>query len=263
MGKVLCYNEENLLEERTLSIVTFYRGHPNPPKTTQGAHLGANVIITYDDKILLEKRRDSDTWGLVGGGVKKYETESQAIAREVYEELGFRKVPFGRELYIEREDFIEEKPNKKWKRLSLGLEVRLMHAYFIKCNEVIKDENGEIIEIHCTYDPQTKSGTGFNERKPNGNIHFVDASTAVPAKFNLFEPLILDEKVSTENFLERVNYNSWIVKEGFVEESLKNTKAEDKYQFIRNGYYVTDYTSKEDSLVFNRITELKSSFVVK
>ena len=179
------------------------------------------------------------------------------------EELGSRKISFSRNLYIERDDFIEEKPNKHWKRLAKDIEVRLMHAYFIKCNEVIKDENGEIIEIHCTYDPATKSGSGFNERKPNGNIHFVDASTAVPATFNLFEPLILDEKVSTDNFMERLNPNSWVVKHGFVEESLKETKPEDKYQFIRNGYYVTDYNSKKDELIFNRIAELKSSFTVK
>ena len=179
------------------------------------------------------------------------------------EELGTRKISFSRNIYIERDDFIEEKPNKHWKRLAKGIEVRLMHAYFIKCNEVIKDENGEIIEIHCTYDPLTKSGTGFNERKPNGNIHFVDASSALPATFNLFEPLILDEKVSTDNFLERLNPNSWVVKHGFVEESMKDTKPEDKYQFIRNGYYTTDKDSTKDNLIFNRIAELKSSFTVK
>ncbi len=178
-------------------------------------------------------------------------------------ELGTRKISFSRNIYIERDDFIEEKPNKHWKRLAKGIEVRLMHAYFIKCNEVIKDENGEIIEIHCTYDPLTKSGTGFNERKPNGNIHFVDASSALPATFNLFEPLILDEKVSTDNFLERLNPNSWVVKHGFVEESMKDTKPEDKYQFIRNGYYTTDKDSTKDNLIFNRIAELKSSFTVK
>ena len=179
------------------------------------------------------------------------------------EELGTRKISFSRNIYIERDDFIEEKPNKHWKRLAKGIEVRLMHAYFIKCNEVIKDENGEIIEIHCTYDPLTKSGTGFNERKPNGNIHFVDAFSALPATFNLFEPLILDEKVSTDNFLERLNPNSWVVKHGFVEESMKDTKPEDKYQFIRNGYYTTDKDSTKDNLIFNRIAELKSSFTVK
>lgn len=179
------------------------------------------------------------------------------------EELGSRKIAFSRNIYIERDDFIEEKPNKHWKRLAKGIEVRLMHAYFIKCNEVIKDENGKIVEIHCTYDPQTKSGSGFNERKPNGNIHFVEESTALKATFNLFEPLILDEKVSTDNFKERLNPNSWTVCHGYVESSLANTLPEDKFQFIRNGYFVTDYDSKENDLVFNRIAELKSSFTVK
>ena len=137
-----------------------------------------------------------------------------------------------------------------------------MHAYFIKCNEVIKDENGEIVELHCTYDPETKSGSGFNARKPNGTIHYVEASTAVKATFNLFEPLILDEKVSTDNFLERLNPSSWQVCEGFVEEYLKETKPMDKYQFIRNGYFTTDYLSKGDKLIFNRIAGLKSSFTL-
>ena len=176
------------------------------------------------------------------------------------EALGTHKMAFGRELYIEREDFCEVKPNKHWKRLSKDIEVRLMHAYFIKCNEVIKDENGEIVEIHCTYDPMTKSGSGFNERKPNGNIHYVEATTAVPATFNSFEPLLLDEKVSTENFMERLNRNSWHTSEGFVEEYLKDTLPEDKYQFIRNGYYTTDKNSKGDNLIFNLTVGLKSSY---
>ena len=176
------------------------------------------------------------------------------------EALGTHKMSFGRELYIEREDFCEVKPNKHWKRLSKDIEVRLMHAYFIKCNEVIKDENGEIVEIHCTYDPMTKSGSGFNERKPNGNIHYVEATTALPATFNSFEPLLLDEKVSTENFMERLNRNSWHTSEGFVEEYLKDTLPEDKYQFIRNGYYTTDKNSKGDNLIFNLTVGLKSSY---
>ena len=176
------------------------------------------------------------------------------------EALGTHKMAFGRELYIEREDFCEVKPNKHWKRLSKDIEVRLMHAYFIKCNEVIKDENGEIVEIHCTYDPMTKSGSGFNERKPNGNIHYVEATTALPATFNSFEPLLLDEKVSTENFMERLNRNSWHTSEGFVEEYLKDTLPEDKYQFIRNGYYTTDKNSKGDNLIFNITVGLKSSY---
>lgn len=176
--------------------------------------------------------------------------------------LGTYKIPFGRVVYIEQEDFIEQKPNKHWKRLSLGLEVRLMHAYFIKCNEVVYNEDGSIKELHCTYDPQTKSGSGFNERKPNGNIHFVEATTAIPATFNLFEPLILDEKVSSENFMERLNPNSWIKAEGFVECALKGVQPMDKFQFVRNGYYAVDYESKGDKLVFNRIVGLKSSFTM-
>ena len=177
-------------------------------------------------------------------------------------ELGSYQIPFGRELYIEREDFIEQKPNKHWKRLSLGLEVRLMHAYFIKCNEVIYDENGQVKELLCTYDVNTKSGSGFNERKPNGNIHFVEASHAQKATFNLFEPLILDEKVSSENFKERLNPNSWVKREGFVEYGLWDVKPLDKFQFVRNGYYSVDYDSKENELVFNRIVGLKSSFTM-
>ena len=177
-------------------------------------------------------------------------------------ELGSRKIAFSRNIYIERDDFLPEKPNKHWKRLSKDIEVRLMHAYFIKCNEIIYDENGEIKELHCTYDPQTKSGSGFNERKPNGNIHFVEATTAVEADFNIFEPLILDEKVEKENFLERLNPNSWTVLHGFVEESLKDTQPSDKYQFIRNGYFATDYESKGNKLVFNRIVGLKSSYTL-
>ena len=133
------------------------------------------------------------------------------------EELGSRKITFSREVYIEREDFIEEKPNKKWKRLALGVEVRLMHAYFIMANSVEKDEFGNITCIHATYDPATKSGSGFNERKPNGNIHFVDASTAVPAEFRLFEPLMLDitEENKDLDFMERLNPESIKVLNGY------------------------------------------------
>lgn len=178
------------------------------------------------------------------------------------EELGNYEIPFSREVYIDRDDFMVEKPNKHWKRLSLGLEVRLMHAYFIKCNEVIYNEDGSIKELLCTYDVNTKSGSGFNERKPNGNINFVEATTAIPAVFNMFEPLILDEKVSSENFKERLNPHSWTKVEGFVEAALKDTLPGDKYQFIRNGYYATDYESKGNKLIFNRIVGLKSSFTV-
>ena len=178
------------------------------------------------------------------------------------EELGSRKINFGKYLYIEKEDFVEEKPNRKWKRLSVGDEVRLMHAYFIKCNSVVKDDNGEIIEIHCTYDPETKSGSGFEGRKPNGTIHFVEATTALKATFNLYEPLIFDETEETkgQTFIERLNPNSWVKLEGFVEQSLKDTKPLDRFQFIRNGYYCTDKESTKDELIFNRTCSLKSSF---
>lgn len=178
------------------------------------------------------------------------------------EALGTRKIAFGKYLYIEQEDFIEEKPNRKWKRLSLGDEVRLMHAYFIKANSVVKDENGNTVEVHCTYDPETKSGSGFEGRKPNGTIHFVEATTALPARFNLYEPLVFDETEETKgkDFLERLNPNSWIKVDGYVEASLADTKPLDRYQFIRNGYYCTDKESSKDHLVFNRTCPLKSSF---
>lgn len=177
-------------------------------------------------------------------------------------ELGTHKIAFSRELYIEREDFIEVKPNKKWKRLALDSEVRLMNSYFIKGVSCEKDENGNITLIHATYDPATRSGNNFTERKPNGTIQFVEATTALKAKFNLFEPLIFDETEETKglSFIERLNKESWIVKEGFVESSLADTKAGDHYQFMRNGYYCTDKESTTDTLVFNRTCSLKSSF---
>ncbi len=175
------------------------------------------------------------------------------------EDLGSRKFAFGRNIYIEREDFLEEKPNKKWKRLSLGLEVRLMHAYFIKCNEVVYNKDGTIKELLCTYDPETKSGSGFTDRKPNGNIHFVEASTAIPATINLFEPLLVDSD-SKKELVSRLNPNSWQSFNGYVEPSLKNTKALERFQFIRKGYFATDYDTKDELYVFNRIVELKSSF---
>ena len=180
------------------------------------------------------------------------------------EELGNHKIAFSKHLYIEKSDFIEIKPNKKWKRLALDVEVRLMHAYFIKATSVEKDNDGNIIKVHATYDPQTKSGSGFDERKPNGNIHFVEKTTAVPAEFRLINSLMLPETEDNKDkdFMERLNPESLVIKNGFVEEYLKNTKPEDKYQFIRNGYYTTDKDSTKDKLVFNRICDLKSSFTL-
>lgn len=179
------------------------------------------------------------------------------------ESQGKRLVSFSRELYIEQEDFMEV-PVKKYFRLFPGNEVRLKGAYFVKCTDVIKNENGEVIEIHCTYDPETKSGSGFTGRKVKGTIHWVDAKTAKPAEYRLFEPLILDDIEENEgkNFLEQINPNSMEVLQGFIETTaVENAKLQDKFQFIRNGYFTVDskYTTDE-KLVFNRIVSLKSSF---
>ena len=174
-------------------------------------------------------------------------------------ELGERKVAFGRHLYIEKEDFVLEKPNKHYKRLALGLEVRLYHAYFIKANSVDYDKDGNIVCVHCTYDVNTKSGSGFNERKPNGTIQFVEATTARSAIFNLFEPLVLDDEDETKSFLDRINPNSWTKMKGYVENCKEHFDELERFQFIRDGYYAVDKESKDSELVFNRIAPLKSS----
>ncbi len=178
------------------------------------------------------------------------------------EALGTRKIPFSKYVYIEREDFIEVKPNKKWKRLALGIEVRLMHAYFVKANSIVKNEQGVITEVHCTYDEATKSGSGFNERKPNGNIHFVDATHNQKAEIRLFEDLILDFKDKDIPFIEKINPDSLIIKHGFIEEGMKVKKG-DRFQFTRNGYYSVDKDTTKDNIVFNRIVSLRSSFKKK
>lgn len=175
------------------------------------------------------------------------------------EELGTRRIPFSKYIYIEREDFIEEKPNKKWKRLALGIEVRLMHAYFVKANSVEKDDKGNIIKVHCTYDIETKSGSGFNSRKPNGNIHFVDAKRSKLAEIRLFDDLILDFENKDISFIDKINPKSLIVKSGLVEENMNPAKM-DRFQFTRNGYYSVDKDSTNEHLVFNRIVSLRSSF---
>ncbi|GAA0782320.1 glutamine--tRNA ligase/YqeY domain fusion protein [Hathewaya limosa] len=178
------------------------------------------------------------------------------------EEMGKRQVPFSREIYIEREDFMEE-PVKKYFRLFPGNEVRLKGAYFIKCNDFVKDENGEIVELHCTYDPETKSGTGFTGRKVKATIHWVDGKNAVPAEFKLYEPLILDGQNETPNFLDGINPNSLQTVNGFVEPFMKDAKGGEKFQFFRHGYFNVDTKhSTKDNLVFNRIVSLKSSFKI-
>ena len=178
------------------------------------------------------------------------------------EELGTRKLPFCRELYIEREDFMEEPP-KKYFRLFPGNEVRLKNAYFVTCTDFVKDENGNVVEVHCTYDPATKSGSGFAERKVKGTIHWVDASQAVKAEVRLYENIIDEEKGKlNEDGTLNLNPNSLVVmKECYVEPALKDAKPLDRFQFLRHGYFCVDLKdSTEESLVFNRIVSLKSSY---
>ncbi|MBS5913230.1 MAG: glutamine--tRNA ligase/YqeY domain fusion protein [Paenibacillus macerans] len=180
-------------------------------------------------------------------------------------DMGNRQIPFSREIYIEREDFMENPPSKYF-RLFPGNEVRLKHAYFIKCHDVIKDADGNVVEIHCTYDPETKSGSGFTGRKVKGTIHWVDASSAVPAEFRLYEPLIMDEEadedtIEEKSFLDLVNPNSLKVVQGYVEPGLKDAKPQDKFQFFRHGYFNVDTKYSEPGKpVFNLIVSLKSSF---
>lgn len=179
-------------------------------------------------------------------------------------EMGKRKIPFCREVYIEREDFMEEPP-KKFFRLYPGNEVRLRHAYFIKCNEVVKDENGEIMELYCTYDPETKSGTGFTARKVKGTLHWVSAKHAVDAEVRLYDYMMQEEDFDKTNFLEKLNPNSKIVLTGCkVEPEMLNIKIEDRFQFLRHGYFIVDRDTIEgEKLVFNRIVSLKSSWKKK
>lgn len=182
-------------------------------------------------------------------------------------EMGMRKIPFSREIYVEQDDFMENPPAKYF-RLFPGNEVRLKHAYFIKCEEVIKDENGEVVELRCTYDPETKSGSGFTGRKVKGTLHWVDATHAIPAEFRLYEPLILDEddeaeadEAENKSFLDQVNEKSLEILNGFIEPNMKDAKPQDKFQFFRHGYFNVDPKhTTEDKKVFNLIVSLKSSF---
>ncbi|HJC24524.1 MAG TPA: glutamine--tRNA ligase/YqeY domain fusion protein [Candidatus Eisenbergiella merdavium] len=177
------------------------------------------------------------------------------------EALGSRQIPFGRELYIEREDFMEEPP-KKYFRLYPGNEVRLMNAYFVTCTGFEKDENGNITTVHCTYDPETKSGNGFSARKVKGTIHWVYAPQALRAVVRLYENIIDEEKgVYNEDGSLNLNPDSLTVKECFLEPSLKDAKPYESFQFVRQGFFCVDYKdSTPEAPVFNRIVSLKSSF---
>lgn len=182
------------------------------------------------------------------------------------EELGSRKVPFGRELYIEREDFMIDPP-KKYFRLFPGNEVRLMYAYFVTCQDYITDENGNVTEIHCTYDPETKSGSGFTGRKVKGTIHWVEATTARKAEVRLYENLVNEELgVYNEDGSVNLNPNSLtVLKDCYIEPALAEARAEgqsgESFQFLRNGFFCVDYKdSTPEHPVFNRIVSLKSSY---
>ncbi len=180
------------------------------------------------------------------------------------EALGERMIPFGKELYIEREDFMEVPP-KKYFRLFPGNEVRLMGAYFVTCTGFEKDENGNVTVVHAVYDPKTKSGSGFNERKVKGTIHWVNASTALKVECRLYENIVDEEKGKLdENGNLNLNPNSLtVLKECFAEPELAGAKAFDSFQFLRNGYFCVDCKdSTEEKPVFNRIVSLKSSFKI-
>ena len=180
------------------------------------------------------------------------------------EALGSRMIPFSKELYIEREDFMIEPP-KKYFRLFPGNEVRLMNAYFVKCVSYETDENGNVTVVHCTYDPETKSGSGFTGRKVKGTIHWVDAKSAVPVEVRLFENIVDEEKgvYNEEDGSINVNPDSRKIVTAYVEPDLAKAKAFESFQFVRNGFYCVDYKdSKEGAPVFNRIVSLKSSFTL-
>lgn len=178
------------------------------------------------------------------------------------EEMGVRKVPFSRELYIDRQDFMIIPP-KKYFRLYPGNEVRLMHAYFVTCTDYVADEAGNVTEIHCTYDPETKSGSGFTGRKVKGTIHWVCAPTAQKAEVRLYENIVDEEKgVYNEDGSLNLNPNSiTVLKDCYIEPSVKGAKAYESYQFLRHGYFCVDSKdSMPDQIVFNRIVSLKSSY---
>lgn len=194
------------------------------------------------------------------------ETEMLEVVNNVENpEMGTRQMPFGRELYIERDDFMIDPP-KKYFRLYPGNEVRLMNAYFVKCHDYKTDEDGNVTEVYCTYDPETKSGSGFTGRKVKGTIHWVYAPTAVKAEVRLYENLVDEEKgVYNEDGSMNLNPNSLTALENcYVEPALKDAKPLDSFQFVRNGYFNVDSKdTTEDHLVFNRIVSLKSSYKPK
>jgi glutaminyl-tRNA synthetase len=177
------------------------------------------------------------------------------------EEMGKRMVSFSRELYIERADFMEEPP-KKYFRLFPGNEVRLKNAYFVTCTDYVKDESGKVVEVHCTYDPETRSGSGFEGRKVKGTIHWVDAATAVDATVRLYENLIQEEDEVLADDYSNLNPNSLVeLTNCKLEAAFDEVEGIERFQFLRNGFFCIDSKdSTKEHLVFNRIVSLKSSY---
>ncbi|MBN2286659.1 MAG: glutamine--tRNA ligase/YqeY domain fusion protein [Tissierellales bacterium] len=175
-------------------------------------------------------------------------------------DMGVKQIPFGREIFIERDDFMENPPNKYF-RLFPGNEVRLRHAYFVRCTDFTKDAEGKVTEIRCTYDPETKSGSGFCARKVKGTIHWVSAKHALNAEVRLYDYMMEDEDFDKSNFLEKLNENSKVIlKDCKVDDSFSSYNQGDRYQFLRHGYFIIDEESNDGKLVFNRIVQLKSSW---
>ena len=177
------------------------------------------------------------------------------------ETMGKRQVPFSRELYIERDDFMEE-PVKKFFRLAPNKEVRLKGAYFVTCTDFIKDENGKVVEVHCTYDPATKSGLDFTLRKVKGTIHWVNCDSAICADVNLYENLVIPDETSENGY--QLNKDSKKSVKAYIEPALKDANKMDRFQFMRNGFFVVDSkNSTKENMTFNRIVSLKSSYKPK
>jgi glutaminyl-tRNA synthetase len=178
-------------------------------------------------------------------------------------EMGSRKIPFSRVVYIEQEDFMEEPP-KKFFRLAPGQEVRLKHAYIIKCEQVVKNaQTGEIVELRCTYDPETKSGGAASGRKVKGTLHWVSAAHALPAEVRLYDYLLVDnpdEERDESDFIASLNPKSLEVVTSFVEPSLATAASGAKYQFLRQGYFCVDPDSTKEKCVFNRVVGLRDSW---
>lgn len=178
-------------------------------------------------------------------------------------EMGTKQIQFSREIYIEQDDFMEVPP-PKYHRLYPGNEVRLRNAYFVTCNDVVKDDNGNVVELHCTYDPETRSGSGFTGRKVKGTIHWVDCQSAIPAEFRLYEPLLTEEFDENGTLEGRINPNSVQVAHGYTGADLKNAQVQEKFQFVRHGYFNVDpKATTPHHKVFNLIVSLKSSFKIE